>query len=86
VLDALPTGEDVEGDVQDVIGLVIGKMDPEKMEIAVDVTNQARRPRYHEHGTDTAGGKPLDAISQFIMDVGRGHDRNIALGFSRLSE
>jgi len=86
VLDALPSSKDVECDVQDVIRLVIGKMDFEKMEVVVDVTNQARRPRHHEHGTDATSRKPLDAIGQLVMDVGSGHDRSIILEPGRLSE
>jgi hypothetical protein len=58
----------------------------EKMEVVVDATNQARRPRYQEHGTDTTGGQPLDAIRKFVMDVGSRHHRNVALRFGRLSE
>jgi hypothetical protein len=61
-------------------------MDLEKVKVVVDVTNQPGRPRQEEHGPDAAGGKPLDAIGEFIMDVGRGHDGNVALGFRRLSE
>src|SRR4029077_10563727 len=86
VLDALPSGEDVEGDVQDVVGLVIGAMDLEKMEVVVDVTDQAGRPRHQEHGTNAASGKPLDTIGQFVMYICSGHDGNVTLGFRKLSE
>ena len=37
VFDPLAAGEDVEGDVQDVVGFVVGKMHLEQMKIAVDL-------------------------------------------------
>ena len=42
VFDPLAAGEDVEGDVQDMVGFVIGQMPLEEMEIVVDVVDQAR--------------------------------------------
>ena len=41
VFDPLAAGEDVEGDVQDMVGFVIGQMPLEEMEVAVDVADQA---------------------------------------------
>jgi hypothetical protein len=84
--NALSSSKVVEGDLQDVIGLVIGEMHLEKMEVVDDVIHQARRPRYREHGTDAASGHTLDAIGGFVMDVGSSLDRNVGLGLGRLSE
>ncbi len=33
-----------------------------------------------EHGADTAGGEALDALGQFIVDVGGGHHGLVAFG------
>ena len=41
VFDAFAAGEDVEGDVQDMVGFVIGEMPLEDMEVVVDVADQA---------------------------------------------
>ena len=73
VFDPLTAGEDVEGDVQDVVGFVIGKMHLEQMKIGVDVADQADPVRQEQHGADAAGAEALDAIGQFIVDVGGGH-------------
>jgi hypothetical protein len=71
----LSSGQDVEGDVQHVIGLVVRQVTLEKMETAVDVVNQSAFPGYQKHGTDAAAGQPLDPISQFVLDVAGGDHR-----------
>ena len=70
VLEALAAGEDVEGDVQDVVGFVIGEMALEEMEVVVDVADQAGAASQQEHGADAAGDEALDALGQFVVDVG----------------
>jgi hypothetical protein len=40
VFNPLTAGKDVEGDVQDVVGLVIGRMPFEQMQVAVDLADQ----------------------------------------------
>ena len=55
VLDAVAAGQDVEGDVEDVVGFVIGEMALEEMEVAVDVADQADPAGQQEHGADAAG-------------------------------
>ena len=66
-------GEDVEGDVQDVVGFVIGQMPLEEVEVAVDVVDQADLLSQQEDGADAAGTEALDAIGEFVVDVGGGH-------------
>ena len=58
VLEALAAGEDVEGDVQDMVGFVIGTMPLEDMEVVVDVADQADPARQQKHGTDAARARP----------------------------
>ena len=41
MFDPLTAGEGVEGDVQDVVGFMIGKMHLKEMKIGVDVADQA---------------------------------------------
>src|SRR5439155_6496085 len=55
VLDPLAAGEDVEGDVQDVVGFVVRQVSLEEVEAAVDVADQSGRARHEEHGADAAG-------------------------------
>ena len=78
VFDSFAAGEDVEGDVQDMVGFVIGKMPFEEMEVVVDVADQADPAGQQEHGADAAGGKALDAIGEFVVDVVGGHHGLIA--------
>jgi hypothetical protein len=73
VFDPLTAGEGVEGNVQDMVRLVIGEMDLEQVKIGVDVVNQAGATRQEEHGADAARAEALDAIAQFIVNIARGH-------------
>ena len=72
VFDAFAAGEEVEGDVQDVVGFVIGEMPLEEVEVVVDVADQAGSAGQQEHGADAAGGEALDAIGEFVVDVAGG--------------
>ena len=78
VFDAFAAGEDVEGDVQDMVGFVIGEMPLEDMEVVVDVADQADPARQQVHGADAPRSEALDAIGDFVVDVGGGHHRLIA--------
>ena len=81
MLDAAAAGEEVEGDVQDMVGFVIGQMPLEQMEIAVDVARSSPiLLSQQEHGADAAGGEAADAIGQFVVDVGGGHHGLVAFG------
>ena len=73
VFDPLAAGEDVEGDVQDVVGFVVGQMPLEEVEVGVDVVDQPDPASQQEHGADAAGAEALDAIGQLVVDVGGGH-------------
>ena len=78
VLDPLSAGNDVEGDVQDVVGFMIGEMALEEMEVVVDITDQPDPPCQQQHGTDSPGVETLDAVGELIVDVARGDHRLFA--------
>ena len=80
VFDSFASGEDVEGDVQDMVGFVIGQMPLEQNKVGVDVFDQSGVASQQEHGADAAGTEALDAIGQFVVDVAGGHHRFIAFG------
>jgi hypothetical protein len=80
MFDAFAAGEDVESDIQDVVGFVIGEMAFEEVKVLVDVPDQADPPRQQEHGTDATGIEALDAIGEFVVDVVGGHHRLFAVG------
>ena len=86
MFDPLATGDDIEGDVQDMVGFVIGQMSFEKVEVPIDTVDQADRSSQHESGADTAGAEPFDAIGMFVVDIGSGHHRFRSLGFADILE
>ena len=65
MLDFLAAGQDVVGDIQDMVGFVIGQMPLEEMEIAVDIADQPGPASQQVDGTDSASGETLDAVRQF---------------------
>jgi hypothetical protein len=79
VFDAFAAGEDIEGDVQDMVGFVIGEMPLEDMEVVVDVADQTSPARQEEHGADAARGEALNAIGEFVVDVVGGNHWPFAL-------
>jgi hypothetical protein len=62
MLDFLAAGQDVVGDIQDMVGFVIGQMPLEEMEIAVDIADQPGPASQQVDGTDSASGETLDAV------------------------
>ncbi len=78
VLDVCAAGEDVEGDIQDVVGFVVGLVSLEDMELGVDVADEAGALCQQEHGADAAGGESLNAVGQFVVDVAGGHHGPVA--------
>ena len=73
-------GEEVQGDVQDVIGLVVGLMAFEQVQLAIDVGDQSDPACQQEHGADAAGAQAPDSVAQFVMDVVGGDHGALALG------
>src|SRR5271163_537597 len=80
MLEPPAAGQDVEGDVQDMVGLVIGEMPLEQMERVIDVADQAGPLSQQQHDTDAAGGKALDTLAQLIVDVGGRDHGPLAFG------
>jgi hypothetical protein len=86
VFHPLATGDEVESDVQDMVGFVIGQVSFEKVEVPIDTIDQADRSSQHENGADTAGTEPFDAIGVFVVDIGCGHHRFGSLGVADILE
>ena len=80
VLKPMAPGHDIEGNIQDMIGLVVGKMAFQKMETSVDVGDQSGPAGDQEHGPDTPGGESLNPIGQFVLDVVGGDHGTFPLG------
>jgi hypothetical protein len=73
VFNPITVGDDVEGDVEDMIGFVIGEVPLKQMEILVNVVDQPRLAREKEHGADAAATEALDAFGHFILNVSGSH-------------
>ena len=86
MFEALATGDDVESDVQDVVGFVVGQMSFEKVEIPIDSVDQADLLSQQKNGTDTAGTEAFDAIGVFVVDIGGGHHGFGSLGLAYILE
>ena len=86
VLDAQAPGEDVEGDVQDMVGFVVGEMPLEQVKLAVDLLDELDLLSQKKEGSDAAGTEPAGATGRFVMDVGGGHHGYRPLGSGRIGE
>ncbi|MBV8523751.1 MAG: hypothetical protein JOY71_16785 [Acetobacteraceae bacterium] len=72
MLELVSPGQDVEGDVQDVIGFMVRQVPFEELKFLVECGDQPGPAGPQEHGTKTAGSEPLDPIGQFLLDVAGG--------------
>ena len=74
VLQARSAGQQVVGDVEHVVAVVVGQMDFQQAEALVDGLIEPELPDQQVHGPDPAVGGGPGAIGDFVMDVGGGHD------------
>lgn len=79
VFEPRATGEDVVGDGQDVITLVVGQVPLEEMEVVVDVFDQANLLGHEVDSSDAASGDGSCLLGDVVVDVGGGHDRRGSL-------
>ena len=75
VFEAAAAGEDVERDVQDVIGLVVGHVRLEDRDAPVNLGHEPHSLRERVHHADASGRDPLGPTRHFVADVDRPHHR-----------
>ena len=80
VLNALAARDDIEGNVQDMVGFVIRQMPLEQVKVAVDVLDEVDFLSQQKDGSDATGAEPADAIGIFVVDIGRRHHGDRPLG------
>jgi hypothetical protein len=73
VLDAPAAGEEIQGDVEDVVGFVVGQVPLEEVEFAIDLLNEPDLLGREEEGADAAGTEPAAATGVFVRDIAGGH-------------
>ena len=72
------SGQQVVGDVEHVVAVVVGQVDLQQAEVAVDGLVKSELADQQVHGPDAAGGRGPRAIGDFVMDVRGGHDGLVA--------
>ena len=78
VLQPTAAGQEVVGDVQDVVALVIRQVPLEQVEVPVDVVDQAELAGQEVDGPDAAGCDGPGPLGDLVVDVGGGHHRLMA--------
>src|SRR5450755_346353 len=72
VLHAGTAAQGVEGQIENVIGLVIGEMDFQKVQAFVNSLAEADTASQQHHGTDATMGNTTNATGKLVIDVPRG--------------
>ena len=78
VLQTRPPGQQVVGDVEHVVGLVVGQMELQQAEALVDGLVEPELAYQEVDRSDAAMSRGAGAIAELVMDVGGGHDRPVA--------
>ena len=76
--DVLQTGavaEGVVGEVEDVVGFVVGEVDFEQVEVAIDVVDESDASGQEMDGTDAAADESIGFVRDFVVDVAGGELR-----------
>ena len=75
VLDAAAAREEVVGDVQDVVALVIGQVPLQQVESSSMSSDEPELPGQEVDGPDAARRDGPGAVGDLVVDVGGGHHR-----------
>ena len=78
MLQTRSAGQQVVGDVQHVVRVVVGQMDFQQAEALIDCPIEAQRSHQQVHGSDAAVGGGPRAVGKFVMDVRGGHHGPVA--------
>ena len=76
-MEALSAGQDVVGDGEHVVRLVVGQMDLQQVQLAVEGVDEAAVAGQQVDGPDAAAGEAAVAGGEFIVDVGGGQQRHL---------
>ena len=69
VLQALAAGQEVVGDVEDVVGLEVRQVTLQQVQVAVDGIGQAQLPDQQVEGAEAAGAQTAGLVADLIVDV-----------------
>jgi hypothetical protein len=83
---SLAAGEDIECDVEHMVGFVVRQMPLEQMEDAVDFLVELDFLSQQKDGADATGTESPGALGLFVVDIGRGHHRYGPLGSGSIGQ
>ncbi len=78
VFEAGATTQGVVGEIEDVIGLVVGHVEFEQDQISIDGRGETEPVRQSMHGADPAMRDAAVALADFVVDVAGGEHRLLA--------
>ena len=78
VFQARSPGQQIVGDVQHVVGIVVGQMDFQQTEVTVDRPIETELPHQQVDRADPPVGGGPRAVGNLVVDVGGGQDRPVA--------
>ena len=78
ILEGDAAAQRIIGEIEDMIGFVIGQMDLEGMQALVDDLGQAETLDHEMDGADAAAVEAMAALAEFVVDVACGELRPVA--------
>ena len=75
IVEAGPVAQRVVGEVQDMVGLMVGEVELEQMESLIDGRIEAELADQELNGADAAAGDGSNFNRGFVLDVAGGDDR-----------
>lgn len=69
VLQPHAPGQDVVGDVEHVIALMVGQVDLEQLQVAINLLHQPQAPHQQMNGSDAAAVDGRGAAARFVAKV-----------------
>ena len=82
VLEAIAVAKSVVGEIEDMIGFVVGHVNLEEMEFAIDGVDKADALGEEMKGADAAMADAMNAVGDFVVDIAGGENGAIgAAGF-----
>jgi hypothetical protein len=82
MFQALSAAEEIVGDVEHVIGFVVGPVNLQQVQPPVDGVDQPALPREGVYRSDSSAGQPASLVRQVILDVAcREHGVRLILPF-----
>ena len=86
VFDSLAAGDEIQCDVEHMVGFVVGQMPLEQMQSAVDFLGELDFLSHQKDGADAPGTESPDAMGLFIVDIAGGHHGYGPLGSGSMGE